>query len=114
MNNNEIGILVVDDELIVRESLSKWFAEEGYRVDVAENAAAALKKLQLNCWNIMFVDIRMPGMDGIELLHRVKETNKHIAVIVVTTNITIVRFSVSRYKVSTIASLDYFTTFLPF
>ncbi|MBM2839858.1 MAG: Response regulator [Bacteroidetes bacterium] len=84
MNKNEVGILVVDDELIVRESLSKWFAEAGYRVDVADNAACALKKLQSNHWNIMFVDIRMPGMDGIELLHRVKETNKHIAVVIIT------------------------------
>lgn len=84
MNKKEVGILVVDDELIVRESLSKWFAEEGYRVDVAENAANALKKLQGNGWNIMLVDIKMPGMDGIELLHRVKDTNKHIAVVIIT------------------------------
>lgn len=84
MNKNDVGILVVDDELIVRESLSKWFAEEGYRVDVADNAACALKKLQANAWNIMLVDIKMPGMDGIELLHRVKEVNKHIAVVIIT------------------------------
>lgn len=84
MNKNDVGILVVDDELIVRESLSKWFAEEGYRVDVADNAACALKKLQSSVWNIMLVDIKMPGMDGIELLHRVKEVNKHIAVVIIT------------------------------
>lgn len=84
MNKNDVGILVVDDELIVRESLSKWFAEEGYRVDVADNAACALKKLQSNVWNVMLVDIKMPGMDGIELLHRVKEVNKHIAVVIIT------------------------------
>jgi len=84
MNKNDVGILVVDDELIVRESLSKWFAEEGFRVEAADNAANALKKLQTNNWNIMLVDIKMPGMDGIELLHRVKETNKHIAVVIIT------------------------------
>jgi DNA-binding NtrC family response regulator len=84
MNRNDVGILVVDDELIVRESLSKWFAEDGYRVEAADNAACALKKLQGNNWNIMLVDIKMPGMDGIELLHRVKETNKHIAVVIIT------------------------------
>jgi len=84
MNKNDVGILVVDDELIVRESLSKWFAEEGYRVESADNAANALRKLQTNNWNIMLVDIKMPGMDGIELLHRVKETNKHIAVVIIT------------------------------
>jgi DNA-binding NtrC family response regulator len=84
MNKNDVGILVVDDELIVRESLSKWFAEEGFRVEAADNAANALKKLQSNNWNIMLVDIKMPGMDGIELLHRVKETNKHVAVVIIT------------------------------
>jgi DNA-binding NtrC family response regulator len=84
MNKSEIGILVVDDELIVRESLSKWFKEDGFRVDSAENAAAALRKLQAGPWNIMLVDIKMPGMDGIELLQRVRQTNKDVVVIVIT------------------------------
>ncbi len=84
MNKNEVGILVVDDELIVRESLTKWFREDGYRVDAAENAAAALKKLQSGPWAIMLVDIKMPGMDGIELLQRVREINKNIMVIIIT------------------------------
>jgi DNA-binding NtrC family response regulator len=84
MNKSEIGILVVDDELIVRESLSKWFREDGFRVDAAENAAAALRKLQAGTWNIMLVDIKMPGMDGIELLQRVRQTNKEVVVIVIT------------------------------
>lgn len=84
MNKQEVGILVVDDELIVRESLGKWFREDGFRVDVAENAAAALRKLQSDCWNIMLVDIKMPGMDGIELLQRVKQINKTITVIIIT------------------------------
>ena len=84
MNKSEIGILVVDDELIVRDSLSKWFREDGFRVDAAENAAAALRKLQAAEWNIMLVDIKMPGMDGIELLQRVRQTNKEVVVIVIT------------------------------
>ncbi|HEX7572314.1 MAG TPA: sigma-54 dependent transcriptional regulator [Bacteroidota bacterium] len=84
MNKSEIGILVVDDELIVRESLSKWFREDGFRVDAAENAAAALRKLQAGPWNIMLVDIKMPGMDGIELLQRVRQTNKEVVIIVIT------------------------------
>ncbi|HUI65163.1 MAG TPA: sigma-54 dependent transcriptional regulator [Bacteroidota bacterium] len=84
MNKSDIGILVVDDELIVRESLSKWFKEDGFRVDAAENAATALKKLQAGQWNLMLVDIKMPGMDGIELLQRVRETNKDVIVIIIT------------------------------
>src|SRR5512141_642080 len=84
MNKSAIGILVVDDELIVRESLTKWFREDGFRVDSAENAAVALKKLQAGPWTLMLVDIKMPGMDGIELLQRVREINKSIIVIIIT------------------------------
>jgi DNA-binding NtrC family response regulator len=84
MNKNDIGILVVDDELIVRESLTKWFREDGFRAEAAENAAVALRKLQDALWNILLVDIKMPGMDGIELLQRVKEINKNITVIIIT------------------------------
>lgn len=84
MNKSDIGILVVDDELIVRDSLSKWFREGGYRTEAAENGAAALNKLQVGKWNLMLVDIKMPGMDGIELLHRVREINKDIVIIIIT------------------------------
>ena len=84
MKKSDIGILVVDDELIVRESLTKWFLEDGFRADSAENAAAALKKLQASHWTILLVDIKMPGMDGIELLQRVREIDKSIVVIIIT------------------------------
>jgi DNA-binding NtrC family response regulator len=84
MNRSDIGILVVDDELIVRESLTKWFREDGFKVDSAENAAVALKKLQAGCYMLMLVDIKMPGMDGIELLQRVREINKNVVVIIIT------------------------------
>jgi DNA-binding NtrC family response regulator len=84
MNKSAIGILVVDDELIVRDSLMKWFRESGFRTDSAENGAAALNKLQAAPWNLMLVDIKMPGMDGIELLHRVRELRKDIIIIIIT------------------------------
>ena len=84
MKPKDIGILVVDDELIVRDSLTKWFREDGYRVDAAENAAAALRKLQPGCYQIMLVDIKMPGMDGIELLARIKEIDSSIIILIIT------------------------------
>jgi DNA-binding NtrC family response regulator len=84
MNKSDIGILIVDDELIVRESLTKWFKEDGFRTDAAENAAAALKKLQYGTWDILLVDIKMPGMDGIELLQRIKELKNDVVVIIIT------------------------------
>jgi two-component system, NtrC family, response regulator HydG len=84
MKKNELGILVVDDELIVRESLSKWFREDGFRVDAVQDGATALKKVQSESWNLALVDIKMPGMDGLELMHRMKRTNPHIVVIIIT------------------------------
>ncbi|MDL1893022.1 response regulator, partial [Sphingobacteriales bacterium CHB3] len=84
MDKRETGILVVDDELIVRESLTKWFREDGFRSEAAENAAAALRKLQNSNWDISLVDIKMPGMDGIELLQRMKELKPDMSVIIIT------------------------------
>ena len=84
MKKNELGILVVDDELIVRESLTKWFREDGFRVDAAPDGVTALKKLKTETWNLVLVDIKMPGMDGMELLHRVKRSSPHLVVIIIT------------------------------
>ncbi len=84
MTRKDIGILVVDDELIVRDSLMKWFLEDGFRAESAENGKVALNKLQSGKWNILLVDIKMPGMDGIELLERVKQIDKNITVIIIT------------------------------
>ena len=82
MKPTEIGILIVDDELIVRDSLTKWFREDGYRVEAAESAAAALRKIQPGLFQIALVDIKMPGMDGIELLERIKEIDPAIIVLI--------------------------------
>jgi DNA-binding NtrC family response regulator len=80
----EIGILIVDDEASVRDSLYQWFKADGYRVDTAEEATSALKKLQENPWDIILLDIKMPGMDGIELQNRIKQIDKNIVTIIIT------------------------------
>jgi DNA-binding NtrC family response regulator len=84
MNENEVKILIVDDEKIVRESLSEWFKEDGYHVDTAENATEALNTLNKSTYDIYLLDIKMPGMDGMELHHRIREFDKDAVVIMIT------------------------------
>ena len=80
----EIGILIVDDEASVRDSLYQWFKADGYRVDTAEEATGALKKIQDSPWDIILLDVRMPGMDGIELQRRIKKIDPSIVTIIIT------------------------------
>jgi len=82
---NEKGrLLVVDDEPIVRDSLSKWFHEEGYDVGTAESAAEALTRITEGRWDAALVDIKMPGTDGIELQRRLHEIAPELIVIIMT------------------------------
>lgn len=82
--NNDIRILIADDELIVRESLQNWFQEEGYSVDVAESGKEALEKLTQSQWDIFLLDIKMPGMDGLELQRKIKEIHPNATIIIMT------------------------------
>ncbi len=84
METQDIGILIVDDELSVRNSLYKWFKEDGYRVDTAADAKEALKKMEENPWDIILLDIKMPGMNGLELQERIREIDPSIVVIMIT------------------------------
>jgi DNA-binding NtrC family response regulator len=77
-------LLIVDDEEVVRESLGGWFREEGYDVTTAESAKDALKAIQQQRWDACLTDIKMPGMDGIELQKRFHEIDPEMAVIVMT------------------------------
>lgn len=80
----QLSILIVDDEKSVRDSLYNWFIDDGYRVEVAENAKKALSILQAECYDIVLADVKMPGMDGLEMLRRIKMLKKDTIVIVMT------------------------------
>ena len=77
-------ILIVDDEPSVRDSLSRWFRDDGYEVSVAEGANDALTRLAERTWDLALVDIRMRGTDGIELQRRMKEIDPNLVVIIMT------------------------------
>ena len=80
----KISILIVDDEESVRDSLYNWFIEDGYRVECAENAKKALTMLENDSFDIILADIKMPGMDGLEMLKRIKLLKTDSIVIVMT------------------------------
>ncbi|MEJ2097206.1 MAG: sigma-54 dependent transcriptional regulator [Deltaproteobacteria bacterium] len=81
---NKMQIMIVDDEKIVRESLYHWFEKLGHFVEKAASAYEALEKLEKNPFDLLFVDIKMPGMDGIELLERIKADFPDTTVIIIT------------------------------
>lgn len=84
METTSARILIVDDEAVVRDSLGDWFRDEGYEVDTAESAKAALEKLARANWDIFLLDIRMPGVDGLELQRKLKEAHPEATVIIMT------------------------------
>ena len=77
-------ILIVDDELIMRESLAGWLERDGYDVKKAASGEEALEMLKTVKFNILLVDMKMEGMSGLEVLKRVKESDPEVAVVIIT------------------------------
>ena len=76
--------MIVDDEKIVRESLYHWFTKLGHTVEKASSGSEALERLEKNPFDLLFVDIRMPEMNGIELLEKVKTDYPETIVVIIT------------------------------
>jgi CheY-like chemotaxis protein len=72
-------ILVVDDEPVVREFISKVLTEEGHQVDTVDNAEDALEMVRSKAYRIILLDIKMPGMSGIELFKRFQKMTPSLA-----------------------------------
>ena len=74
-------ILIVDDEENIRFLYKEELEEEGFMVELAKNGEEALEKLPLFKPDIITLDIKMPGMNGIETLKRIRETERHLPIV---------------------------------
>ncbi len=77
-------ILIVDDDPVVRDSLGKWFESEDFQVDICPGAHVALEKLAHDRFDLALLDIKMPGVDGIELQARLQEIAPEMPVVIMT------------------------------
>jgi DNA-binding NtrC family response regulator len=85
----QTSMLIVDDEANVRESLSRWFLEDGFQVGAAGSAEEALRLMGERRWEIFLLDIKMPGMDGMELQQRIAAADPAATVIFITAHATV-------------------------
>lgn len=82
-------ILVIDDEEIVRESLSDWLKKFGYYVETAENGTKGLEKIRNQQWHIMLVDLKLPDIGGLEILKETRKIQENAVVIIITAYATV-------------------------
>ncbi len=82
--SSQANILVIDDEESMRDSCQKALARDGNRVEVAEDGAAGLTMLQAESFDLVILDLKMPGLSGIEVLKKIKKDDPEVMVIVIT------------------------------
>jgi heterodisulfide reductase subunit A len=96
-------ILIVDDEAIVRESIRDWLKDAGYEVSVAESGEEALKLIRKQNFGVMILDLRLPGINGIDVLRKAKALKPDIKSIVITAYPTML----TQEEASKLGAIDY-------
>ena len=89
MSGADTRVLVVDDEEIVRESLGGWLQKDGYLVEAAPDGRSAVERMKAQPWNVVLVDLKMPGMDGLQVLEEARKLQPDAAVIIMTAYATV-------------------------
>jgi DNA-binding NtrC family response regulator len=83
-NMKDARILLVDDETVFANNMSKLLNRRGYQITAVNSGDAALQALMNNSFDVMVLDLKMPGMDGIAVLHEMKKLGFFTEVLVLT------------------------------
>jgi len=78
------SILVVDDELLIRDLLYDFFTGQGWDISVAEDGEKALEVMRSRDFDLVLTDIKMPAMDGLDLTSHVKQSHPELPVVLMT------------------------------
>jgi DNA-binding NtrC family response regulator len=87
--NGKGSILIVDDEEIVRDSLASWLRADGYQVETAPDGPTAARTMEHTVFSLMLVDLKMPRMDGLQVLSEARQKQPRAAVILMTAYATV-------------------------
>jgi DNA-binding NtrC family response regulator len=80
----EATILLVDDEVVFTNNMSKLLTKRGYRVTTVNSGEEALRALQESAFHVMVLDLKMPGMDGIAVMHEMSKLALSTEVLILT------------------------------
>ena len=79
-------ILVVDDSLLQRKKIEKTLVDAGFLVDLASDGNEALKQRETNPYDLVITDLHMPGLDGLGLIRSIRENDKELPILVITSD----------------------------
>ena len=82
--NPDTRILIIDDEPILRESLQAWLERDGYSIEAVSSGEEGLERVKETSFDLLFLDLKLEDIDGIQVLSRVKEDDPDTAVVMIT------------------------------